>query len=287
MKKTAAAALALFFALMTGARAEEGHVHRDAAPMAEESGHLHVFQGADATEPQEVEGVGVEEKAGETAELDLVFSDERGRKILLKDFVDRPVIMALVFYHCPQACAMILSSMARVMDAMPAKAGEEYRALAVSFDDEETPEIALRSKANYLKLIEKDFPEDQWKFLTGDPESIAALTRSVGFGYKKTGKHDFIHPNLIIALAPGGKIIRYLYGTRYNPFDVSMALAEASRGTPGISIKKMLTYCFDYDPEGRRYVFKTFRIFGLATLAFLAGFFFFVLRRKKTPKQEP
>ena len=59
--------------------------------------------------------------------------------------------------------------------------GVDYRAMSISFDDEETPKIALKSKPNYMKLIEKEFPDDQWKFFTGDAENIKALTESVGF----------------------------------------------------------------------------------------------------------
>jgi protein SCO1/2 len=59
-----------------------------------------------------------------------------------------------------------------------------------------------------------------------------------------------------------------------------MALTEAARGTPGLSIRKLLTYCFDYDPESKSYMLRSFRLLALGILAAL-GIFFFLLVRKR------
>jgi len=261
--------------------------HQHSAPGAVDPSGLEMMMGHDAAAHQAqaealLKRVGVDEKTGDFADLSATFVDERGRGTTLGEFVSKPTVLALIFYHCPQSCSMIMSGMALAFNKMALTPGVDYQAMVVSFDDEETPKIALKSKPNYMKLIEKEFPDDQWKFFTGDAENIKALTESTGFRYTKTGKHSFTHPNLIMALAPDGKIIRYIYGTQYNPFDLGMALSEAAKGTPGISIKKMLTYCFEYDSKGRTYVFKTFRIFGGLIVLFLVGFFFFVLRTKKS-----
>jgi len=258
------------------------HKHNETGA-ADQSGGLEMIMGHDAMDHGKkiLKSVGVDEKAGSFADMSAAFVDENGRRMTLGEFVSKPTIMALIFYHCPQSCSMIMSGMALAFDKMTLEPGVDYQAMVISFDDEETPKIALKSKPNYMKLIKKEFPEDQWKFFTGDAENIKALTESVGFRYNKTGKHSFTHPNLIMAISPDGKIIRYIYGTQYNSFDLGMALTEASKGTPGISIKKMLTYCFEYDPQGRTYVFRTFRIFGALIILFVAGFFFFVLRSRK------
>jgi protein SCO1/2 len=58
-----------------------------------------------------------------------------------------------------------------------------------------------------------------------------------------------------------------------------MALSEAAKGTPRVSIKKLLTFCFSYDPAGRKYVFNTFKLVAISTLIILALFYFFVLRK--------
>ena len=61
-------------------------------------------------------------------------------------------------------------------------------------------------------MIEKTFPADTWRFLTGDKENIDKLTDAIGFHFKRVGD-DFEHPVSVVILAPEGKIIRYMYGT--------------------------------------------------------------------------
>ena len=112
-------------------------------------------------------------------------------------------------------------------------------------------------------------------------ENIRSLTEAIGFKFKRTGKHLFVHPNVLVALAPDGSIIRYLYGPSFLPFDIGMALTEAAKGTPGISIRKLLTYCFDYDAESKSYIFKSFRLVAVGILILLLLFFLLVLRKGK------
>jgi protein SCO1/2 len=86
----------------------------------------------------------------------------------------------------------------------------------------------------------------------------------------------------MVVLAEDGKIIRYLYGPGFLPFDLGMALTEARKGEPGVSIKRrVLSFCFDYDPENKTYVFRMFRITGTVILVLLAGFLVFLLRPGK------
>jgi protein SCO1/2 len=83
-------------------------------------------------------------------------------------------------------------------------------------------------------------------------------------------------------LSKDGKIIRYLYGPNFLPFDLGMALTEAEKGTPGLSIKRgVMSFCFGYDPAKKTYAFKLFRITGTVVLIVLAGFIIFLLYPSK------
>jgi protein SCO1/2 len=156
----------------------------------------------------------------------------------------------------------------------------DYRVITISFDERDKPAAAFQKKKDYIKAIGKPLPEGAWKFLTGDHDSISKLTDSVGFKFiKKDG--DFLHPGTLIALSPDGKIIRYLYGVRFLPFDLKMALREASAGRPGSAIRSALLFCFSYDPEGRRYVFNILKVGGTLTLVMALGFFIFLNKNRK------
>jgi protein SCO1/2 len=228
--------------------------------------------------------VGVDERLGQFLNLDLTFLDENNRELRLKDFIEKPTLILPVYFYCPQACSMMLASLASAINDVPLTPGENYQVLAISFDDQETPELAREAKKNYLNRIEKDFPEDQWKFLTGDQQEIDKLLHGLGYRLKKTGAHMFVHPNVMVVLSPAGKIIRYLYGTYFLPFDIGMALTEASMGTPQLSIRRVLTYCFGYDSEKKTYVFKAFRIVAVTIISVLAVFLFFLLRKGKNSR---
>jgi protein SCO1/2 len=233
--------------------------------------------------PEIVPGeVGITEKLGQYMPLSTRFRDENGYDLELKNFINQPTLILPVFFRCPQSCGILLASLSNAINDVTFAPGKEYKVIAVSFDDQETPPDAMGAKKNYLKALRSDFPESDWKFLTGNTENIKSMTDSLGFKYKKLDDGNFVHPNVLICVAADGKIIRYLYGTYFLPFDISMSIAEAAKGTPGISIKKLMSYCFAYDSVGKRYVFKTFRITGIAILASLAAFLFFLLR-KRTP----
>ena len=125
-----------------------------------------------------------------------------------------------------------------------------------------------------------------WRFLTGDKENIHQLTDAIGFHFKRQGQ-DFLHPVSLVILSPDGKITRYIYGTEFLPFDIKMALLEASEGRVGPTLSKVLRFCFSYDPKGRKYVFNTLKVTGIVTLLFaLSLILFLVFKGKRKPIQE-
>ena len=94
--------------------------------------------------------------------------------------------------------------------------GKEFDVLTVSFDPRETPEMATKKKAEFLKRYGRAGAADGWHFLTGPQESIDALTKAAGFQYQydpKTGQ--FAHATAIMVLTPEGKIAQYYYGVEY------------------------------------------------------------------------
>ena len=234
-------------------------------------------------QPKDISSIGIDEKLGQVIPLDLTFYDENGNPITLKQLVHKPTIFAPVYYSCSNVCSFLLFNLAGVINKLPSEPGKEYQVLALSFDETEKPNLALKKKKMYLKMIEKPFPEDAWRFLTGDQETIRKLTDAIGFRFKRQGQ-DFLHPVCLVILSQEGKITRYVYGTEFLPFDLKMALLEASEGRVGPTLSKVLRFCFSYDPQGRKYVFNTLKVTGIVTLLFAFGFILFlVLRGKRQP----
>ena len=248
---------------------------------------LHSAANAHVEQSKELSGIGIDEKLGQIIPLDLAFHDENGNPVTLRQLIHTPTVLALVYFHCPNVCSLLLQNLADVLNRVPAEPGKEYQVLSISFDEREKPILALQRKKIYLKMIQKPFPEDTWRFLTGDKDNIQKLTDAIGFHFKRVGE-DFEHPVALIILAPDGKIIRYMYGTDFLPFDLRLAFFEASQGRIGPTIAKVVRFCFSYDPKANKFVFNILKVTGTVTLVFALSFVVFLLLkgRKQHPKEE-
>lgn len=207
----------------------------------------------------------VDEKLGSIIPEGIMFRDESGQMVDIRSLMDKPTLIAPVYFTCPNVCNILQSSIARVLPQMAMHPVSEYRVLSVSFDEMDTPELAAHRKNNYIAAMHNNFPPDGWRFLTGSKESVDTFMNAIGYHFTRAGK-DFIHPIVIVIASPDGKIVRYLYGNNFLPFDTAMALTEAAQGKVGLSLKRMVSYCFAYDPQGKRYVLDIMRIAGFVVL---------------------
>ena len=219
--------------------------------------------------------IGIDEALGQYVPLGLSFTDSDGTVMTLDELVDRPTVIVLVYYKCPGICPLLLNGTTEVLSKLQLNPGVDYNVVTISFDETDTPDTSLQQKKNYLHSLQKIFPENAWRFVTGDLETIEAFTDAVGFRFQRQGI-DFAHPAALIVLGKDGKISRYLYGTTFLPFDLKMAIVEAAEGRVGPTINRMLKYCFSYDPEGRTYVFNVTRVAG-SVVILLAVIFLTVL----------
>jgi len=230
--------------------------------------------------------IGLDQKLGQHIPLDLTFNDEGGHPVRLGPLIHSPTILTLVYLHCPNVCSLLLQNLADALNRLPADPGKDYTVLSVSFDERETPSLASEKKHLYLKMIDRPFPDDAWRFLTGDKENIRKLTEAVGFHFKRV-KDDFEHPVALIILGPDGRIVRYMYGAAPLIFDLKLALVEASQGKIGPAIAKVVQFCFSYDPKAHKLVFNLMKVTGAVSLLFALTFVAFLLfkERRQRPQQ--
>lgn len=227
--------------------------------------------------------VGVDEKLGAAVPGTLTFRDESGQPVTLQSLYGKTTILTLVYYSCPGICTPLLNGLQDTLDRVDLAPGKDYQVVTISFDVNDTPALATKKRQTYLDLFSKPYPPSAWRFLTGDQAAIAAVTDAVGFRYKKEGK-DFNHPGVLIVLSPDGKVMRYLEGITFMPFDVKLAVIEATKGKPMPTVNRVLAFCYSYDPQGRRYVFATLKVAGIGTLAVVgcfAGFLYLTTRKRK------
>ncbi|TYO98980.1 protein SCO1/2 [Geothermobacter ehrlichii] len=244
-----------------------------------------VVRASTSGEPRRPPKVGIEERLGEQVPPDIMVRDELGRQLRLGDLFDRPVLLAPVYYRCSNVCNALQASLAQSLPKLGRELRREIRVLSFSFDPDETPAVARGSKKIYRAAVRERFPMDSWLFLTADAGAIRRLTTAIGYRFYKEGS-EFVHPVAVVVLAPGGRIVRYLEGTRFLATDLSLALLEASEGRIGSTISRLASLCYSYDPERRGYVFNILRVTGIvvflcAVILFLVLMFGGRGRRKK------
>ncbi len=248
------------------------------------------------TKPPRLQNVGIEQHLDAQVPPDLIFRDDTGKTVKLGDyFGHKPLILNLVYYNCTMLCGEALAGLASAMRLVKFDVGNEFDVVTVSFDPRETPAMAAAKKIDYVKRYGRANAAAGWHFLTGQPESIDALTKAVGFQYQYDEKsNQYAHATAIMVLTPQGRISRYFYGVDFPPKDLRMGLVEASQGKIGNTVNAVLLYCYHYDPETGKYgamVANILRLAAAATILLLGGLIFILWRldrsvsRNKATKQ--
>ena len=235
------------------------------------------------TRPPRLENVGIEQHLDAQVPPDLTFRDDAGKTVKLGDyFGHKPLILNLVYYNCTMLCGEALAGLASAMRLVKFDVGNEFDVITVSFDPRETPEMAATKKIDYVKRYGRANAAAGWHFLTGQSDSINALTKVVGFQYQYDAKsNQYAHATAIMVLTPQGRISRYFYGVDFPPKDLRMGLVEASQGKIGNAVDAVLLYCYHYDPETGKYgamVANILRLAAAATILFMGAFLFILWR---------
>lgn len=248
-----------------------------------------------AAMPPELEDVGVSEHLDGTLPLDLEFRDHTGKNVRLRDLFDgkKPVVLTFAYHTCPVVCSMIANNLAKTMREISWTLGEQYSALTISIDPDETLENTQKKRLSVL--AEYGRSKEGWTFLTGDAKSIAQVTAAAGFKYKyDPDQKQWAHTSLVMVVKPDGRMARYLYGFEAPAADVKLALMEASEGRSISTIEQIILYCYHYDPKGGRYVVVARRVMqvgggavALVLFGILGLFWARELRKPKRQQDEP
>ena len=236
--------------------------------------------------------VSIDQNLGAQVPLDLSFRDESGAAVRLGDFIsEKPVVLSLVYYRCPGLCTMTLNGMSRAFKPLQFSAGKEFEVVTVSIDPKETPQLAAKKKAEYVKAYGRAGAAAGWHFLTGDEPAIRALADAVGFRYVYDPHTDqYAHGAGIMVLTPTGRVARYFYGLEYSSRDLRWGLVEASESRIGSLADAVQLLCFAYDPMTGKYgvpIMRTLRAAAVLTVLSLGTFVVVMLRRERRAAPAP
>ena len=244
--------------------------------------------------PQYLKDAGVVERLNQPLPLSAQFVDESGKTVQFGTyFHERPVALALVYFHCGMMCPQVLHGLAVGLKGAGFTAGKDYDVVVASIDPTDTPADAAAAKKMFLSQMGQTgaVAESGVHFLTGQPPAIAALSGATGFHYVRVpgpdGKMDqFAHSSVVMFATPEGKMSEYLSGIDYLPRDVRLALVDASHNKIATAKDLFLMYCCNYVPSAGKYTVAVLRILGLAamvTLILLVVGIYFLRRKPAVP----
>lgn len=229
-------------------------------------------------DPEPLRGVELDRKLGATVPMDAKLVDSTGKPATLGQYFNqgKPVVLALVYYNCPMICPLTLQRLQERLNAVPYTVGKDFNVVVVSFDPNNTTEMAAENKARYLdgyKLPPDKTIEAGWTFHTAPPGEARRIAEAVGFKYRlveETGQ--YAHPSALTVLTPDGRVAAYVSGLEPEPNDLRLALLAASQGKIATGLKDFFLHrCYLYDPKTGKFSLQATRVMQVGGLVSVVG----------------
>jgi protein SCO1/2 len=180
--------------------------------------------------------------------------DTEEREVRLASFRGKPLVVSFVYTGCYQVCPTATRSLGEaVREAERLLGPGAFNVATIGFNlPFDTPQAM------------KDFRRKQgiananWKFLTPDAETLAALTADFGFRFEPTSA-GFDHLLQASIVDAQGRIYRQLYGDSFGGPQFTGPLLELVRNAPRPAgdfaglLEQVKLLCTIYDPAAGRY----------------------------------
>ena len=157
--------------------------------------------------------------------LDAPWTDQDGRLTALAAFRGQPVVVAMVFTSCAQACPMTVQDMKRIAQKLP-DGGRGVRFVLVTLDPERDTQAVLKAFAGAHAL------GAEWTLLRGEDADVRMLAGLLGVRYRKQADGDFAHSNFLTVLDAEGEIVRRQEGLGADPTETVAVLEQALAAQP-------------------------------------------------------
>jgi protein SCO1/2 len=185
---------------------------------------------------------------------DYRFVEAKGGSTALDELRGKPLVVSFIYTSCSHVCPVTTQRLLQaVLDAQRVIGAERFNVITVGFDVRNDTPMRM---AAFARAQGVDVPN--WRFLSGDADTIAKLARDLGFSYAAQGG-GFLHAAQTTIVDRDGRVYRQVYGDDF-PLQVFMEpLKEAVYGTVGtfLSMDGLLDrirfICTVYDPNQGRY----------------------------------
>lgn len=236
----------------------------------------------------EAEALKISQKAIGNQLGDYTFLDRSGRKVRLSDYRGKPLVISMIYTHCPFVCATTTRSLSAIKQSQDALGTDSFGVLTVGFDTEnDTPE----AMGDFAKRMDVNLPN--WEFVSADQDTIKKLSRDLGFVFFPTDEGGFNHTTQTTFVDGQGKVYLHIYGEEFDnktllqPLkDLVYNIKTAEPGFAGLSNKVRL-FCTVYDTKTGNYRidYDYFYGIGLGVLVSLIITLWIVFEYRRSPKR--
>lgn len=182
--------------------------------------------------------------------------DIEDRPVRLATLRGKPLVMSFVYTGCFQVCPTTTRSLKRAVESSLATFGTDaFNVVTVGFNQPFDSPVAMRAYATAQGV---HLPN--WRFLSPDARTLAALTEDVGFSFvARSGGFD--HLTQVSVIDAQGRLYRQIYGEGFAPPQLIEPLKELLTGQPSMQagstlralVDRVRLLCTYYDPATGRY----------------------------------
>ena len=218
------------------------------------------------------------------------FTDDNGKGVTTHDFLDKPLIISMVYTSCYKICPMVTRHLAKVVDKARETLGEDSFAVAViGFDTQfDTPQ-----KMKYFAK-QQGIDKKGWHALSADADTIAALTKELGFVYFGS-PNGFDHVVQATVVDEKGQIYRQIYGETFDTqlllepmLDLVLDRPKSSQSFLLNVMDKVRFFCTTYDARTDSYHFDYSLFIGMAIgFSIIIYTIIFIIREIRYAKRHP
>jgi protein SCO1/2 len=212
------------------------------------------------------------------------FRDTTGQNFELDSLKGRPLVISLIYTSCHHVCPIITANIERNADIAQEALGEDaFSIVSIGFDWQVDTPDRMRMYASA-----KGIDTAGWHFLSGDEESVKAISKDLGFQFFPAPQ-GFDHLSQTTIIDAEGRVYRQVYGQDFNAQLFVEPLKELVFDTPRDAglvdhwVGTFKLFCTVYDPNTGRYkfdysIFMTILV-GVICLGAILAFVIFEWRR--------
>ena len=251
-----------------------------------------IYQSMDEKEALKISQLAIGKQLG-----DYTFLSVGGRKVRLSDFRGKPLVIDMIYTHCPFICAIKTRNLDALKLSQDAFGVDSFGVLTIGFDTEnDTPE----AMDDYGKRM--DVKMANWEFVSADADTIKKLSKDLGFVFSPALGGGFDHITQTTFIDKQGKVYQQVYGEAFDnktlleplknliynakPTDPFYNYETAEAGLAGIA-KSVRLFCTIYDAKTGKYTvdYSFFYAIGMGVLVSLLIIWWIVSEYRRSPKR--